>query len=190
MIPSAPVPFWQYFDVVVIAAVSIVIGWAMVTHRKKGRATLPSISQTIAADKNSHLLFAAVMTVCVPLYYGFLWFWVGPLVVAPWCFYLLLALSFVAEMVFVWVPATSGKSKRIHELNAGFVGAMMFAAPLIFLLAGQLTAAAVVATVTFLTLSLAMLASLAVTKLRKYTLAYEIVYCVLFWALISFIAHD
>ncbi len=189
MIPSAPISFWQYFDIVVIAAVSLVVAWAMLTHRKKGRAMLPSISQTIAADKNASLLFSVVMTVCVPLYYGFIWFWLGPKVAAPWYFYALVAASFVAEMIFVWVPASSGKSKRIHELNAWFVGIVMFAVPLILLLAAHLSQAAMVATITFLALSLVILLLLAILKTRKYTLTYEIIYCVLFWVLISFIAH-
>lgn len=187
---SELVQSWQYFDFIVIGTVTIVVAWLMLTHRKKKGALLPSISQTIAADKNASLLFSVMMTVCVPLYYSFIWFWLGPKVVAPWYFYALVAASFVAEMVFVWVPATSGKSKKIHELNAWFVGLVMFAAPLILLLAAHLSKAAIVATITFLALSLVMLLLLAIPRMRKYTLTYEIIYCVLFWALMSYIAHS
>jgi hypothetical protein len=36
MIPTHLVSFWQYFDVVTIAMVSVVVAWLMLTHRKKG----------------------------------------------------------------------------------------------------------------------------------------------------------
>lgn len=130
-----------------------------------------------------------LMTIAVPLYYGFLWFWVGPLVAVPWYFYILLVLSFIAEMIFVWVHATSGKRKQIHELNACFVGVMMFFIPLIFIFAGQLTSMTAFAATVFLTLSLVMLVLLFIPKLRNYTLVYETVYCLTFLALISFIGH-
>ena len=189
MIPSEPVQFWQYFDVIVIATVTAVIAWLMLTHRKKNGALLPSISQTIAADEQATLLFAVMMTVCVPLYYAFIWFWVGPLVAAPWCFYVLVAISFIAEMIFVWVPASSGKSKKIHELTAGFVGLTMLIAPLTLLFANQLSDAARIAIMAFVGVSLAVGLLLLVPKLRTRTLEFEIAYCVLFWALMSFIAH-
>lgn len=189
MIPMDSVRFWQHFDVVVIATVSLVIGWLMVTHRKKNGALLPSISQTIAADKRATLLFAVMMTVAVPLYYAFIWFWVGPLVVAPWYFYALVAISFVAEMIFVWVPATSGKSKRIHEITAGFVGLTMFVAPLTLLIGGNLEETARLAAIAFTGSSVVMGVLLLTPKVRKYTLSFEIAYCIVFWVLMSYIAH-
>lgn len=189
MIPVQPVLFWQYFDFVVIATVTIVVAWLMLMHRKKKGEWFASLSQTIAADRRASLIFSLMMSVAVPLYYVFIWFWLGPLVAAPWHFYALVAVSFVAEMVFVWVPATEGKSKTIHELNAWFVGVVMFVAPLILLLGASLSHAATVAVVTFLGLSVVLLLLLAIPKTRKHTLIYEIIYCVLFWALMSFIAH-
>lgn len=189
MIPVQPILFWRYFDVAVIALVSFVVAWLMLTHRKRNGSLLASISQTIAADKRASLIFSLMMTVAVPLYYGFIWFWLGPLVVAPWYFYALVAVSFVAEMVFVWVPATEGKSKKIHELNAWFVGVVMFVAPLILLLGATLSQAATAATIAFLALSVILLLLLVIPKTRKHTLIYEIIYCVLFWVLMSFIAH-
>lgn len=189
MIPSEPVQFWRYFDIVVIATVTLVVAWLMITHRKKKGELLASISQTIAADKRSSFIFSVMMTVAVPLYYGFIWFWVGPLVAAPWHFYALVAASFVAEMVFVWVPATSGKSKRVHEITAGFVGITMFVAPLTLLIGGNLEEAARVAIMIFTGITLIMGALLLTPNQRKYTLTYETIYCILFWALISLITH-
>lgn len=190
MIPIESVQFWQYFDIIVIALVSCVVAWLMLTHRKKKGELLSSISQTIAADSRSSLIFSVMMTVAVPLYYCFIWFWVGPKVAAPWYFYALVAVSFVAEMIFVWVPATSGRSKLVHEVNASFVGLTMFLAPLALLIGGNLSDAAHIATILFICVSLAGGALLLTPKQRKYTLTYEIIYCVLFWALISFIAHS
>lgn len=189
MIPPEPVAVWQYVDALVILFVSAVVVTLIASHKRSANRLLPSISQTIAANPRSSLVFSLTMTVAAPLYYGFIWLWVGPLVAAPWYFYALIAVSFLAEMVFVWVPATSGKSKRVHEITAGFVGLTMFVAPLILLFAANLSQSATVAVIVFIALSLIILALLAIPKTRKHTLAYEVIYCVLFWALMLFIAH-
>lgn len=190
MMLSEPVQFWQYFDIIGIALVSFVVPWLMLTHRKKKGELLASISQTIAADSRSSLIFSVMMTVAVPLYYCCMWFWVGPKVAAPWYFYLMLAVSFVAEMIFVWVPATSGRSKLVHEVNASFVGLTMFLAPLALLVGGGLSDAARTATIIFIGVTWAGGGLLLTPKQSKYTLTYEIIYCVLFWALMLFIAHS
>jgi hypothetical protein len=189
MIPSGPVAFWQYFDALVIIIIVSVVVLLMLTHKRKRGELLSSISQTIAADNRTSLIFSLMMTLCVPLYYAFIWFWVAPLSHAPWYFYGLLIISVISEMVFVWVPATTGRSKLIHQYTAGFVGVVMLAAPLILLFAGQLSDAAQIGVITFVSTSLLLGPLLLIPKLRKYTLQSEIIYCVAFWAVISFIAH-
>lgn len=191
MTPSEPIEFWKYFDVIVISIVSIVVLWLILAHKRGKGELLPSISQTIAADKQSSLIFSLMMTACVPLYYAFIWFWVAPLASAPWYFYGLLVVSVIAEMIFVWVPATVGRSKLIHEYTAGFVGFVMLAAPLILLFAGKLSGRASIAVVAFMILSLLIGVLLCIPKFRyKYTLVSEAIFCITFWMLISLIAHS
>jgi len=189
MIPMSPVPLWQFADAIVIILVSGVTIFLMATHKRRAGALLPSISRTIAADKRTSLAFSIMMTVAVPLYYGFIWFWVGPLVSAPWYFYVILAVSIVSEMIFVWVPATSGMSKRIHEITAGFVGLVMFVAPLILLSTGNLSSVAQLGIILFFGLTAVIVGLLLHPKSRKLTLTLEVVYCVAFWAVMSIIAH-
>jgi len=190
MIPASPIPLWQFADAVVIILVSVVTIFLMATHKRRTGALLPSISRTIAADRRTSLIFSIMMTVAVPLYYGFIWFWVGPLVSAPWYFYVILAVSIVSEMIFVWVPATSGMSKSVHEITAGFVGFVMFAAPLILLGTGNLSSIAQLGTLLFFGLTAVIIALLMYPKSRKFTLSLEVVYCVAFWAVMSIIAHS
>ncbi|MEO5948885.1 MAG: hypothetical protein ABIP74_00595 [Candidatus Saccharimonas sp.] len=189
MIPASPIPLWQFADAVVIILVSVVTLYLMVTHKRRTGTLLPSISRTVAADKRTSLTFSTMMTVAVPLYYGFIWFWVGPLVSAPWYFYLIVAISIVSEMIFVWAPATSGMSKRIHEITAGFVGLVMFVAPLILLSTGNLSSVAQIGTVLFFGLTAIIAGLLLHPESRKLTLSLEVVYCVAFWAVMSIIAH-
>lgn len=189
MIPAEPVVFWQYFDVIVISIVSVVVLWLVLTHKSKKGELLPSISQTIAADKRSSRIFSIMMTVCVPLYYAFIWFWVAPLASAPWYFYGLLVISVIAEMIFVWVPATLGRRKLIHEYAAGFVGIVMIIAPLILIATGNLSGIANVGIGVFIAITLGIAACLLHPKLRNHSLVLEIIYCIAFWAVISLVAH-
>ncbi|MGV9001842.1 MAG: hypothetical protein ACOH18_02710 [Candidatus Saccharimonadaceae bacterium] len=190
MIPTEPILFWQYFDVVVIVVLASTIFMIMKTHKSKTGNFLPSISQTIAADKRTSLLFSIVMTLCVPLYYAFLWYWVAPVASAPWYFYSLLLASFISEMVFTWFPATSGRTERIHQYSVGFVAAVMLVGPLMLLSSGSLNDIATVGVVIFVGISLILGILLLISRLRRHTLAIEITYCVTFLALISFIAHS
>lgn len=190
LIPDTPLVAVQYFDLAVILIVSIVSGGLMVMHRTREGALLPSISQTIAADEQASRMFSLMMSICVPLYYVWIWFWLGPLTIAPWYFYVLVAMSFIAEMIFVWMPATNGRSKQIHQYAAGFVGAVMIAAPFMLLFSSQLGQAAELAIEAYLLVTVIFASLLLVPKLRKYTLQFEIAYCVIFWTLMSFIGHS
>jgi len=189
MIPDIPIVLTQYLDIAVIVVVSVTTGWLMMTHRTRTGALLPSISQTIAADEQNSRIFSVMMSICVPLYYMWLWLWLGPLVVAPWYFYVLLVVSFLAEMVFVWMPATNGHSKQVHQYAAGFVGVVMLVAPFTLLFAQQLGQAAELAIEAYLLVSMIFASLLLVPKLRQYTLTFEIAYCIIFWVLLSFIGH-
>lgn len=98
---------------------------------------------------------------------------------------------FISELVFVWVPATTGKSKVIHEYAAGFVGLVMLAAPLILLFDGNLASIAALGVIIYVIISLLICLLLLIPRFRrKYVLACEVVFCIAFWALISLIAHS
>ena len=189
MIPMEPISFWQYFDIIVIALVSTTTLYLMAGHKRKTGMLLSSVSQTIAADKRSSLIFSVMMTIVAPLYYAFIWFWVGPHTNAPWYFYVLLVLSLASQMIFVWVPAISGLSGRIHAVAAGFVGIAMLVVPLLLLAVGDLGGVAKAGVVLFLLTAFCIIACLLHPKLRAQSLTLEAVYCVMFWAIISIIAH-
>lgn len=190
MFPAHPVALWHYFDFITIGTLTIVLTALMKAHHKKNGSLLGSISETVAYSKASRTIFSATMTICFPLYYAFVWFWVLPLIQAPrWIYYLLL-FSALCEMVFVWAPATVGRSKRIHGAMVSIVVAAMYTLTLFILLRGvNISIAAGIS----LGLSLAcpFLIGILMTakKLHKYTFIYEVVCSVAFLASISLVGH-
>ena len=159
-------------------------------HHKKTGGLLGSISQTLAYSKTSSTIFSIVMTIFFPLYYAFMWFWVLPLIRAPRGFYYLLILPALCEMVFIWVPATRGRSKRIHEIMVSMVFTVMYILCLLILTHGvHVDMAARIGICAFLVSPLFLGVVLATKKLRKYTFLYEIIYCVTFLAAISLVGH-
>ena len=189
MIPDAPVAFWRFFDLISLAFIFAVVSVLMISHRKRSGSLLGSISQTVAASKRSSLAFSVVMTIFFPLYYAFLWFWVWPLTSTPIYLYLLLLVSAVFEMIFVWVPATDGNSRKIHEVSAGFVGLFMFIVALVMLHTGKISTVGSVAILVFLLVSITMLALFTIPRYRKHTFLYECIYCITFLAAMSVVAH-
>src|ERR1700722_10350149 len=107
MIPSRPDSAWQYFDLISVGAIFIILVILILNHYRKTGSLEPTVSQTVAYSKRSSLTFSILVTPFFPLYYGFLYFWVAPLTNMPAYFYYLLILSAICELIFVWVPATS-----------------------------------------------------------------------------------
>ncbi len=128
-----------------------------------------------------------MMSLIVPMYYGFWYFWLSPWFGAPSWFYGLLAVSFLCELLFVWFPP-SGRWARLHTATAGTVFVVTFAALLMIiqsgvggavsrvLMASGLVAGVVAAFVVFL-------------RRESWLFSAELVYCVLFLAAVSGAAH-
>lgn len=190
MLPTHPVAFWHYFDFITISILTIVLTALMRAHYRKTGGLLGSISETVAYSKTSSTIFSVTMTVCFPLYYAFVWFWVLPLVQAPqWVTYLLLFSAF-CEMVLVWVPATVGKTKRIHQAATSVVVVAMFLLSLFILLLGMnLSIAAQTSLIVFLVSPVFIGILMTIKRLRKYTFIYEVVCCVLFLMSFSLVGH-
>jgi hypothetical protein len=190
MIPSHPVHFFEFFDVITLGALVGIITWLMLTHRRKHGALLSTISQTVAVSPKSSLLFSISMTILYPVYYAFIWLWVGPSAGMPATLYYLLLISGIFEMIFVWVPATRGKNVRIHGAAVTVVVIAMFVLALMLLFAGQdLSGAAQVGLLVFLISPLVLAAFLKLQKGRKSTFLAETIISVLFLAAISITAH-
>ncbi len=190
MIPAHPVSNWQYFDLVSVGAISIMLAILLITHHRQTGSLLGTVSATVAYSKSSSLIFAIVATLFSPLYVAFLWFWVSPLTSMAGYFYYLLLLSAICELILVWVPSTEGNSKKIHGIAASLVAiAMPFAALLLLSQGSNLHSAAKVSIYVFLTLVIALAILLVSKKFRKYTFLYESLYCISFVIVMSVIAH-
>lgn len=190
IVPTTPLSFLEYADLVSTSILLVVVTGLVWSYYRKHGNLRGSISETIAQDKNSRLVFSIVLTILIPLYYSFVWFWVGPLVGMPAGFYVLLAISAVCEMTFAWIPATTGFSRKIHMATANFVGIVMFLSALLFLISSSnLSKIGAVAAIVFLLVSFLLLALLIFRKMRKHTITFEIIYCLVFLAFMSIVAH-
>ena len=162
----------------------------MRAHYRKTGGLLGSISETVAYSKTSTTIFSVTMTVCFPLYYAFVWFWVLPLIQAPWRISYLLLFSAFCEMVLVWVPATVGKSKRIHQAATSVVVVAMFLLALLILLTdANLSVTAQTSLILFLVSPVFIGILMTIKKFRKYTFIYEVVCSVLFLMSLSLVGH-
>lgn len=191
MIPAEPINFWEFFDFYTLGILFVVVGWLIAIHYRKNSSLLGTISQTVADSKYTSLIFSVVMTICFPLYFAFIWFWVGPYVGMPTGFYFLLAVSAICEVIFVWVPATVGRSRKVHQIMSGVVGVAMLAAPIAILAYGKnLDIRSKASIFTFMILTTILGVLLLIKKTRKYTFLYETIYCVTFLVTMSIIAHS
>lgn len=189
MIPESPVLFWQYFDLIALIPIFIGVIWILISHRRNEGSYLNTISRAIAQSPKSQLGFSILMTIFFPLYYAFLWFWVGPHANAPVLFYISLALSAIAEVLFIWLPATGkGVKSKIHSVTAGFVGLVMLLAPLL-LLSATPSDVGRMAIISFFILSGVLGVIFLFEKARRYTLLLEVIFCLGFLAMISIVAH-
>lgn len=191
MIPATPISFWQNFDFISIGAIFLIITALIAFHKKTIGILFGTISETIAHTPSSSLIFSIGMTIFFPLYYIFMYFWVGPRLVVPIVYYQLLIVSAVCEMIFVWVPAVPGKKNIIHSVAAGIVGSLMFVMPFVILTHSQhLNNYSKYSIIAFVSISLIMLLALCVRRLRRYTFTYEALYCLMFFVCMSIIAHS
>lgn len=185
MVPAEPVVFWQYFDILSVGILTILVG-LFVLHETRRTKKLPqTISSAVAEHPSTSISFAIVMTIFFPLYYAFLWFWVGPYVTAPYLFYVLAIVSFICELIFVWLPAR-GKYHVIHTSTATLVGVCMFAVSVLLLSTSvDLGPIGVWSIIGFWVTTI--VAFLLARNGR--TLIAEITYCAGFLAMVSVIAH-
>ena len=190
MTPDSPVVFWQYFDIYVLSVLTIVIYALLAAHKRKNGELLTTISQTVAYSKSSAIVFAVAMIICYPLYYAFLWFWVGPRTHMPAAFYYLIIPAAVAEAVFVLIPATMGKRKYIHIFGAAVVGLAMFLLALLILIYGApLHILSRILLTVFILIAISSVWLLRQHKYRKHTFTIETTYVLTFLIAVSFVAH-
>lgn len=181
---------FEYTDLVILAMLCAVLGGLMFIYHRKNGGMLRSISATVAAEKGTSLTFSAVMSVCYPLYYAWLWLWVGSKLSMPHLYYVILAVAAFFELVFVWVPSTTGWKKRIHEFATTIVALGMLIIPGMFLLGSHaVSSVGVVFIAIFYAVSLAISTLLLLPRFRKQTLIYEVIFCVAFLAAASIVGH-
>lgn len=181
---------FEFVDIFVAAGLSLALASMLWWHHKKTSRVLGSISQTVAASRRKSLMFSLTMSVAYPLYYLWLWLWVGPSLMMPSAYYIVLVFSAVAELIFVWVPATDGVKRRVHETAAAFVGLAMLILPALILLnvrnPSELSKAVIFV---YFGVCAVLLVLLASTKYRRHTFTYEVIYCLAFLVAMSVVGR-
>jgi len=189
MIPSVPIRFWEYFDALSIGVLVVVIFSLIISHHRRVGGVLSTISKTVAYSPRTSLIFSIAMTVFFPLYYAFLWLWVGPLVRMPVLFYIVLLLSAMCELLFVWMPA-KGKTDKVHAVAAGLVGLMMFILPIIMIVYGAgIGTLGKIGLISFLVIGSCVCFILLAKRVRHHIFQIEIIYCAAFLIAMSLVAH-
>lgn len=186
-----PIRFWEYFDYISLAFIIGTIGLLIGLHYRKNQSLRKTISETVAESKLSSMAFSVTMTIFFPLYYGFLWFWVGYLINAPLSYFVLLVISGIFEMIFVWIPAKgNGVSWKIHTIASSIVGlSMVILSILILISSNRIDSIGRYAIYVFLGVSLIICIALISRKLQKYTIQLEVTFCLLFLIIMSVIGH-
>lgn len=93
-------------------------------------------------------------------------------------------------MVFVWVPATDGISKRIHDFMASVVFFVMLILALLILVYGtNIDIAGRISLYVYLLISFTLLAIMLTKRFQRYTFLYEVIYCSAFLMALSVVGH-
>ncbi|MDR0956234.1 MAG: hypothetical protein LBM73_03870 [Candidatus Nomurabacteria bacterium] len=130
----APLQFAQNFDLISLAFLIVgVVILCAIYHHKTGRM-LPTISQTVAADRRISRIFQIIMTIGVPVFYFGLLGWLAPKCHLPIIFDILLIVALIFEIGFIWLPA-AGLTRRLHTILSLTVCVLMWLGVLILFLA-------------------------------------------------------
>lgn len=187
-----PVVFWKFFDVISLTFIFVMILVLMSLHYKKNKSLQKTISETLALDRASSTTFSIVMTLFFPLYYAFLWFWVGYLIKAPLVYFVILIFSVICEVVFVWVPARGkGLSRRVHQLTTTLVALAMIALPITLLITvPTLNNMNHITMYGFLAFTILLILMSPTQFFKKHMIYFEITFCLLFLIMMSVIGHS
>ena len=187
-----PVIFWKFFDFISLLFIIVMVLVLISFHYRKNKNLHKTISETLATNRVSSIIFSIVMTIFFPLYYAFLWFWVGYLINAPTIYFLVLIFSSICEAIFVWVPAKGvGLSRRIHTVTTALVALAMIALPVILIVTlSILNNVDQIAIYSFLGVTILLVIILPTQFFKKYTIYFEAIFCLLFLTMMSIIAHS
>lgn len=187
-----PIRFWEYFDFISLGFIVITIAVLIGLYYRKNKTLQKTISETVADNRTSSIIFSAVMTIFFPLYYGFLWFWVGYLINAPPAYFIVLIVSGISEMLFVWLPAKgNGMRRRIHGIAVSVVGLAMLILPVLILLySNNVDATGYYTIYAFLGVTVLIGAALLTGLFKKYTIQFEVAFCSVFLVMMSVVGHS
>ncbi|QQS18756.1 hypothetical protein IPL68_01630 [Candidatus Saccharibacteria bacterium] len=189
MIPSVPIAFWQYVDLIILVPFFALLAGLLAKHYRSNGSFLKTISHTIAASPKSSRIFSLSMTVIAPVYYSFVWFWAAPRMVISEAFYWILVPMLLSELLFVWLPANAVYTKW-HTPFAVFTMVGMVAEVVIITLSAKyLSTWAEAMFLAFLGTACIFVAVLVLERLKRYVFLLEVIFCAVFLLAMSLAAH-
>lgn len=141
-----------------------------------------SMSQHVTLNKNSQLLFTLSFTIVGVLSGIFLAGWFGPAWQMGEVYYALVAIIALGHIVIAWVPATEGRSLKIHNIAAFSTILSMLFVVLVIVLSSSLTLQQLASAALFLAFGAYIIFLFKfVPKAHAEFMFYELSYFVLFW---------
>lgn len=169
---------------VAMATLIIVKRWGMGHHA--------TISEHAAQNKVAFSILAFAVLGGGAMYYTLMWFWILPKF-HPYFFAELLVIAFVCQVFFSLAPADKNRKylARVHTFAASVVGIVMYLLAWTLVLGGQVveywSLLAIWCFIGFTTLSL--LSLIAIKRLRRNMLFFEVTYVTLFCIFIGLITY-
>lgn len=149
-----------------------------------------SMSQHITLNKHSQLLFALTFTTVGVLSGIFLAGWFGPAWQMGEIYYALVAIITLGHIVIAWVPATEGRSLKIHNIAALSTILSMLFVVFVVVMTTSLSLQQFVAAALFLLFGVYIIFLFKfVPKAHAEFMFYELSYFVLFWITVLILTY-
>jgi hypothetical protein len=113
MIPLYPDNGLRTASLISLALIIIAGIWVLLTSKQ---SMTDSISERLVHNRAQYIVMASLLTVCGAIFYLFGYLWIGPTYHVPLLFYLILIISYVAQVTVAWT-SVSGKSKIQTSLH-------------------------------------------------------------------------
>jgi len=183
------IEIYKYFGLLAplfVAVAALYILWRWPAEKKM------TFSEHIAKDKRSFLLFGMTLFPATVMYYFFLYLYIGPRYNLPFFYFAILAVAFICQIIFTFVPSSSGRARTVHLFSASFVGFSMFVLSVVVVVYGLgLSVLSLTVLWSFIILSILMAARLIIARIKSdRLLIYEVFYILMFWLITTVLAYS
>lgn len=172
-----------------ISILILIIG-LVVTVGKRPAGLDRTLSQRVANNKQSEILYSVLFMTALPLLFLFFSRWLVPANDLPKTFLWFAAISIIFQIACTWIPERGGRMTTVHRLLTGISGVALL--PMVVLIAtAQSVASGLKYTVWLGLLLMLALLSIALAKQKgfRYALLLQVGYYSLFFGIILLVTY-